>query len=455
MGRARLRMAVGILLPWIAACADPASPGTTMETLPEPGGTAPRAPTVNDGEFAVSGLGNWYLIGDEIAGGDGGELNRAELELEVLANEDTRAIDVWLDDAFVERLERGMEGGAFATTLDIAELPPGEHSLLLSADGSDDAFHQHVFQRSHPLYVLVSNDWDDADQLPIEQLLQEELHARHPQLRMTHFVGPYTFTDPGVTAERAAELAAWVSDLQDTHRDEIGLHIHPYCSFVEAAGVPCRSEPSSVYAAGDPSGYTVILASYTEEEVGLMLDHADELFLASGLGKPTSFRAGGWTADLSTLRALASHGYVADTSANNWRRMEEWMGEWNGVLYEWNAEHWATIDDTSQPYYPSTTDILVPGPPALSILEVPDNGILADYVTVPEMIEVLAANWPGGALSAPVTYSIGYHPGSLPGPNFVRIDGALDHVDDYLAIDDAGPIVYATLSEMPAIWQAP
>ena len=86
------------------------------------------------------------------------------------------------------------------------------------------------------------------------------------------------------------------------------------------------------------------------------------------------------------LSALAANGYVADTSANNWARMEEWDGQQNGVLYEWNSAHWSSINETSQPYYPNVDDILSDAPPTLPILEVPDNGILVDYVTGEEMV---------------------------------------------------------------------
>jgi hypothetical protein len=33
-----------------------------------------------------------------------------------------------------------------------------------------------------------------------------------------------------------------------------------------------------------------------------------------------------------------------------------------------------------------------------------------------------------------------------------RVEGVLEHVDQSLAEDDAGPLIYATLSEMPSVW---
>jgi hypothetical protein len=324
--------------------------------------------------------------------------------------------------------------------------------VVLAADGSDRAFAGLELIRSHPLYVVVTNDWDDPDNRDSSFTLQEQLHEWHPELRLTHFLGPYTFTDPEVSEDRADFIVNWLLAMRDDYDDEIGLHIHPYCSFVEEAGIECRTENSLAYASGDESGYSIILSEYDEEEMVQLLGTADDLFTDNGLNKPTAFRAGGWTAELHTLRALARTGYLADTSALNWRLIEEWDGIPGTQLYDWNREHWLTIDETSQPYYPSQDDILSSEPPSIPILEVPDNGALVDYVVSAEMVEVFEAIWSGGALDEPRQLSIGYHP-----PNFdiryqTRIHNALTDIEAFLASSGEGPVVYATLSELTLVW---
>jgi len=241
---------------------------------------------------------------------------------------------------------------------------------------------------------------------------------------------------------------------RDEWHDEIGLHFHPYCHFVEAAGLTCRTSPTYATSWRDP-GYTVFCGAYTEDEFLTLLRTADALFEMNGLGKPVTFRAGGWSLEAHTLRALAADGFVADTSANDWMRLEEWAGVEGTSLYEWNRMQWASIDERSQPYWPNTEDLLSDEAPHAGVLEVPDNGILADYVTTQEMIEILDANWDGGALPEPRQLSIGYHPPSLSVSYHARIDGALDHIDQLLAVNDEGPIVYATLSEMQLVWPEP
>jgi hypothetical protein len=132
--------------------------------------------------------------------------------------------------------------------------------------------------------------------------------------------------------------------------------------------------------------------------------------------------------------------------------MEEWKGHYGASLYAWNQEHWSSIDDTSQPYFPSLNDILSDAEPALPILELPDNGLLVDYVTADEMIEVFGKNFRGDALQTPTMVSIGYHPPNFSEAFFTRMDGALDEIDRHLASADAGPVVYATASELATVW---
>jgi hypothetical protein len=222
---------------------------------------------------------------------------------------------------------------------------------------------------------------------------------------------------------------------------------------VVAAGLECNTTLSTVYQT-DTTGYTIKLEAYGLAGMETLLAYADELFLARGLGKPVTFRAGGWTAVNDTLQALANQGFIADTSANNWARMEEWRN--NGNLYTWNMTNWSLIGDTSQPYYPNTTDKQSAAPPSIQILEVPDNAIMVDYVTKQEMIDIFTANWPGTPLAEPKSFMMGFHPSpNMSIEEFRRLDGILDHADMYRASQHAGPVVFTRLKDLPRVWPAP
>lgn len=425
-----------LLLALLVACSETGEPPVDE--------SEPEAPTKEDGAFQVAGARGWYLAGNALTPG------QDKLEFTVAGN--ASVVDLWIDGRYTKRATK--VGGKFTFSIDIRQLPAGPHRALLAADGARVAFAALPFQKSHPLYVVVSNDWDDPDNGDDKLERQERLHARHPELLLTHFVGPYTFTDPSVSPARRARLVEWVTNLAQTEGDEIGLHVHPWCNFISTAGVTCRTSPSFAYANGDTSGYTVILASYTRTELEKIFGRASELFQQNGLPRPTSFRAGGWTANEDVLAALVTAGHVTDSSGCNWSRLEEWRNHAGAALYAWNQEHWSAIDETSQPYFPQTTDMQADAAPHLPLLEVPDNGLLVDYVTGNEMIEMLDKNWPNrGALAEPVTYSIGYHPPNFSESYFSRIDQALTEIDKHLASEGKGPIVYVRMSDLPKVYR--
>lgn len=411
--------------------------------FPDPREQKPTPPATSDPAYTITGIQDWYVVSNAATTMD------EVMTILVEAPAGTDFIDAWVGDLKVTRLSVQPDG-RFGTQLSVAAIPPGTHEVLLAADGDTTAFAAVPFKRTAPYYVLVTTDWDFSDPGDPANTYQDRLHRDHPELRMTHFVGPYTFTDPSVTPARRAALAAWLVAQRDTFDDEIGLHIHPYCHFVTSAGVTCVTDQSVAYAT-DPSGYTIKLGAYDRATFGTLLDHAIALFEQHGLGRPRTFRAGAWTATLDTLGALADKGFIADTSALNWARVEEWQGK---ELYRWNMEHWAPINDTSQPYYVSASNPLTDDAPTLPLLQVPDNGVMIDYVSLPEMNGLFDANWDGQPLMSPVTLMMGFHP-ATPGftdREYQRVDGFLDRADMHLGARHRGPVVYITLEDVVAAY---
>jgi len=428
----RLPACLALLL--LAACGGESGPAA------EP----PATPAENDPAYTIVGVDGWYLIGNALTPG------QDTLTARVTAPAGTGFVDAWLDGGPGVRLHDQSDG--FYLQTELGDLGPGPHELLFAADGADVAFARVEFQRTHPLYVLATTDWDYSDAGQAAMDFHDDVHADHPDLMITHFIGPYTFTDPALSAARVTEIVDWAKRMRDQHGDEIGLHIHPYCHFVEYAGVTCNTDDSLVYES-DTSGYSVGLFAYGEQDFGTLLRTADTLFEDHGLGKPVTFRAGAWTATIDVLRALADDGFVADTSAVHWAKLEEWIPELGSAwtLYQWNMAQWSSIGATSQPYYPNDGDVLSSAGPTLSILEVPDNAAMVDYVSVEEMNEVFTANWDGTALEAPRTLMMGWHPS----PQFAygpRVQGLFTITDRFQAQHHDGPVVYALLRDMPTVF---
>jgi hypothetical protein len=412
--------------------------------FPDPKPNRPNTPTTNDPAFTTRGLESWYLIGDGATAGED------KLTIIVTAPSGTDFVDMYIPGMSPLRLNEQPDGFAIETS--IATLAAGAHEVLFSANGSDDAFAKATLNRSAAYYVLVSTDYDFADPGGLSLGYMDKMHMDHPTMVITHFWAPYTYTDPMLTDTRRDELNTWITKQRDVNHDEIALHIHPYCHFVEAAGVTCITDQSTVYTT-DTSGYTIKLSAYAREPMSALLQHASTIFNARGLGTPRTFRAGGWTADMNTLLALADNGYVADTSALNWKHIEEWLGK---ELYTWNMTHWGPIDDTSQPYYPSMTDPLTSSPGAnISMLEVPDNGVMIDYVSTPQMNAIFDANWNGAPIDAPKTLMMGFHPSpSFSQAEYKRVDDFLSYADLHLASKDLGPVVYISLFDVTKAFPA-
>jgi hypothetical protein len=408
---------------------------------PAPKPERPTPPAQNDPSFAISGLKSWYLIGDAARPA---ELTDTQMTLFITAPSGADYVDAYIPGLPPVRMNP--QDGQFALQEDISAVPAGKQDILFSFNGSSTAFAQVSFNRSAAYYVLVSTDYDFSDPGTSAQAFMNWMHRDHPGLHITHFWAPYTYTDSAVTDTRRAELTTWIKEQHEKFADEIGLHIHPYCNFVVDAGLTCITDQSTVYPGGDTTGYTIKDSAYGRTDFGRLLQHAFTIFDAHGLGRPKTYRAGGWTADANVLLALADNGFVADTSALNWARIEEWMGK---ELYDWNMMHWAPIGDTSQPYHPSEADPVMITPPTINLLEVPDNGVMIDYVSTDEMTGIFNANWDGQPFAEPRTLMMGFHPAQQFSPaEYKRVDDFLYLADMHLAAKDKGPVVYITLSDV-------
>lgn len=408
--------------------------------------TLPIVPAINDTNFIIKNIRKWYFLPD-------GYIDSLS-HINCAVSHPSRHIDevdCWIDNDYAGRFSPQ------DISIDLSDYSPDTHTVILALPETDTAFFSDVFFLTAPVYVTVSNDWDAPQTgVDFDQNLtsSETLHAHHPELVMTHFAGPYAFTDPTIPADRKDWLASWLVRMQDDYGDEIGLHIHPYCNFMSVAGVDCVTDSSFRYNETDLSGYTIGCNRYSVEEFTQALHAADSIFLACGLGKPVSFRAGAWTTDLKVMQALENADYTVDASGFNSLRGSS-LSQY--VLYTWLVANWNSISDTSQPYYPSTSDINIQAFPCFDVLEAPDNGILIDYIDIASMVEVFESIWNGALIIEPRHFSIGYHPDSYDAYEIGdrRLSGILNYLDELLAASDKGPVVYIRMKDLPLVWKKP
>ncbi len=375
---------------------------------------------------------SWVLKSDGLTQGE----ERAILTIGSHLSDNEYKVSV--GDALSVTATRTMSG-PLRVELPIQDLGPGDYTVNVKSKPSSSIVATTTLHVSYPLYVVVSTDWDDTRTDNTVLNWMEDLHQRFPKLRITQFFAPYHYTDPEITEARRQEIDTFIKRQRNVYGDELGVHIHGWCHFVNTTGVNCKTKET--FGTDDGTGYTTILAAYSEEEMTKILQTSIEVYAKHGLGRPTSFRAGGWTASDTVFRALINTGFNADSSAVPAHRLISWLGY---PLYDWNMARWAGITETSQPYYPFP-----------SLLEVPDNGVLVDYISAKDMIQVYDQNQPEGKpLNRSTVYQIGFHPvDSFTHDRFVRMQKAIDHVEQHAYYRDMGPAVYVTLGELTQVFR--
>lgn len=385
----------------------------------------------------------WYLLGDGLT--EGAESASFRFSLPSRFSEALVAFD----GKPVERVTRPEGGGDFEASLSLEGLGPGEHRILVGDPETYAAIGVATIQVSFPLYVVVSNDWDDTRMGEGEVSRMERLREGHPGLKITQFYAPYHYTDPEITEEWRQEIDGWIKRQRDEFGDELGLHIHGWCHFVETTGVDCRTKET--FYKDDGSGYTTILAAYPEDDMTRILEGAVEMFDKHDLGRPRSFRAGGWTTDVKVMRALVRAGFTNDSSAVPAKYLSTWKGY---GLWDFTTKTWEGITETSQPYFPGESDITKGGgESALPLLEVPDNGVLVDYVTAEDMLRIFEMNYEGRPLEAPTVYQVGFHSTNFSEAYLTRLDQALSRVDAHLHDADLGPARYVNITDLEQVYR--
>lgn len=233
---------------------------------------------------------------------------------------------------------------------------------------------------SAKIVLTLSIDWEGRSLEPQNLLAIQQFREQFPQIPLTHFICVAYWsrsTQPSALTERMKPAFKT--------QDEIGLHIHCWRSLVQASGVPFRTSPTywgprySLFEYEGDLGHEVEVSAYTREEIQKITKHSVQLLHEQGFQLGKSFRCGGWLATPDVLHALRAEGFLYDSSATDFRWHEN---ELQGLpILRRLQEIWPSLSKNTQPFWIET--------PAGKILELPDTGALADYVTAEEMTQHL------------------------------------------------------------------
>ncbi|MBA3377066.1 MAG: hypothetical protein H0U00_14855 [Actinobacteria bacterium] len=250
-----------------------------------------------------------------------------------------------------------------------------------SSVGEDD-----YTRKKGKLQLVVTVDWEGRDLREDNLLAMQNLHTRFPQVKIVHFLNAGYYTKQG--ANRADVTARVNRAIQPG--DEKALHIHGWKRLFEASGLTFRASPTfwgtSLNANGNECisdcGHEVPISNYTSDELRKVVKFSLDTLETNGFGRAKSFRCGGWMAKPNVRDAIAAEGLTYEHSAVPVSFLKEKLG--TTPVYGWLSELWQGMTNVSQPYTITTA--------STPLIEVPDNGALADYANADQMVETFHAN---------------------------------------------------------------
>jgi hypothetical protein len=266
--------------------------------------------------------------------------------------------------------------------------------------------------------VLVSVDWEGRELSSTNLTAMANFRKAFPTIPLVQFLNAAYYTKPGASASTVT--SAIKRGLLPI--DELGLHIHGWKSLAEAANVPFRKsptfwgEPLDETDCGYDCGHEINISAYTTTELRTLMAFSVNKLEQNGLGHAISFRTGGWMGASNVRSALVAQGFKYDHSAVATNYL---TNELAGLpILTWAQGLWPSVTKSTQPYTISTTY----GP----LIEIADNGALADYVTAAEMTAVFDAAVAAYKKdpSKPQVVSIGFHQETA-ATYLSRVSGAL------------------------------
>jgi hypothetical protein len=233
--------------------------------------------------------------------------------------------------------------------------------------------------RQGHVVVVMTIDWEGASLSPEGLDAIDDLRRGLDDVPMTHFVSAAYFTKDKPEPKLVSSI------VEAVHRgDQLAVHLHAWRSLAKASGIAPRLSPSFLTGTdqlaeledGD-TGFDVDLDTYSIVELRAQLRTSRQLLEQTRVPVSKSFRAGGYLATPKVLAAIHDEGYTVDSSAIDYRQLDEMKDE---VLPQRLHEVWPNIDPSTQPFYVKTL--------GGELLEIPIAAVV-DYATTAEVIRII------------------------------------------------------------------
>lgn len=256
--------------------------------------------------------------------------------------------------------------------------------------------------------AIISVDWEGYFLKDNDLQKMKKFREDFPEIGLLHFLNAAYYTKADANSVDITQKIQSVLLPIDEH----GLHIHGWRSLADISGVTFRTSPRAhtetpidLTKCETPKdcGHEIDISAYNKNELKKLIRNSKRILMDEGFNQPVSFRAGGWMTKSHTMQALAEEGIHYDSSAVPPKLLKG--SPWEKLpLYRWLDNLWTETNTDSQPYVIRVSE-------HKQIMEIPDNGILADYITAEGMLEVLKKNiekWQQNP-EQNVYVSIGFH----------------------------------------------
>lgn len=325
----------------------------------------------------------------------------------------------------------------YSGLVNVSDLDIGKYSI--QATIYDECFNlkstTENFELIYPLFVVWTMDWEGYD--ATDQFLNQisEISDKY-KVPLTQFYNPRLFVAGNIPRARKDHLNEWIKARKKDKGDEIGLHLHMWNDMIRAAGVTPKNDPNWSNAG---NGYDVLFSTYNFNESNVILKWAIKQMEANGMGKPISFRAGGWEIDEENLYALDQNGIKIDSSGRTKHNLGTKL-----IPSKWD------LGATTKPYQPAKSNINSTGPDHLALWEFPNNGADSFVYNVDQLKERFDANMNiGGKEPQVVTYLSHPHWFNV---DYPKLNELFSYIDQHNYEKNNGIVVFATLSEVYEYW---
>lgn len=320
-------------------------------------------------------------------------------------------------------------------SFNIDALAEGTHTLNLEVSVEESkqvmATSQLTFYVSKPVYVAWTLDWEGYNFSDNYLNQINQLSQRSQRVPITHFFNPLYSISGGTLQRRGAYFANWIKGRQEAYGDEVGLHIHMFYEIATAAGVTPRTDPKWNARS---NGSDVPLTTYDLDEQRKIIAWSKANLQQQGFTNLKSFRAGGWFANLDTLKALEESGFVIESSG----RTAYSLG--GGISGPWR------LDAAAQPYYPcrNNQNAGCSGANAFTIMQMPNNGGESFRFSTTQLIDRFRGVYNGQPQAKHQVLTVLSHPEWF-NVDYPKINSLFGTIDGHLYAEDKGPVIYATL----------